>query len=121
MVDSDWQRDATYSAQSVIGVAYANPRLYVSSGNAALGSSANNTRVVEYAGSGSTTPASTLLRSGDFDTCMAFVTGGGDYLSGATQRGGTSIAYCPSCNAGAGTLESVHLGHREASPYDYCF
>lgn len=121
MVDADWQRDTSYRAQSVIGVSYANPRLYVSSGNFALGSSANNTRVVEYAGSGSTTPTSTLLRSGDYDTCMAFVTVDGEPISGATQHGGTSIAYCPSCNGGAGTLESVHLGHRETSPYDYCF
>ncbi|OGQ24395.1 MAG: hypothetical protein A2138_06850 [Deltaproteobacteria bacterium RBG_16_71_12] len=121
MTDAIWRRDTTYRAQSVIGVSYANPRLYVSSGNFALGSSANNTRVVEYSSSTSTTPENTLLHRGDSDTCMAFVTGDGDYLSDATQHGGTSIAYCPSCNGGAGTLESVHFGHREAWPYDYCF
>lgn len=122
MVDADWKRDTSYRAQSVIGVAYANPRLYVSSGNFALGgSSTNNTSVVQYRAASATSPESTLLQRGDFDTCMAFVTVDGDTISGATQHGGTSIAYCPSCSAGAGTLESAHLGHREAPPYDYCF
>ncbi|MCC7107955.1 MAG: hypothetical protein IT382_01585 [Deltaproteobacteria bacterium] len=120
MLDADWARDVTYRAQSVIGVSYANPRLYISSGNFALGSSGvNNTRVVQYRASSATSPESTLLHRGDFDTCMAFVTVDGDPITGATQHGGTSIAYCPSC--GYGTLESVHLGHREAPPYDYCF
>jgi len=121
MVDADWLRDTSYRAQAVIGVSYANPRLYVSSGRFGLGSSANNTRVVEYAASGSTSPAGTLLHKNDFDTCTAIVTVDGDAISGATQHGGTSIAFCPSCNGDSGTLESVHLGHRETSPYDYCF
>ncbi len=65
MTDAVWRRDTSYRAQSVIGVAYAGPRLYVSSGNFALaGSSVNNTRVVQYSSSTSTTPESTLLHRG---------------------------------------------------------
>ena len=122
LLETDWQRDANYTAQSVISVAYKPAdRLYVSSGRSLYGSANdNNTRLVEYSSSTSQTPLDTLLHQSDCVTCLQHTSPSGEIVPAATTHGGESIAFCPTCNAGAGTLESVHLGLTEAGNA-YCY
>lgn len=106
--------------QSVDGLTLSPNRLFVS---AALpitaGTETANTRLLEING---TSVAGTLVASttavSDAETCSS-QTFDGLSLPAFSMWGGTSIAWCPSCDAG-GRLLSAHFGRR-SDGNNYCF
>ncbi|MCC7072060.1 MAG: hypothetical protein IT383_12095 [Deltaproteobacteria bacterium] len=117
--DADWSRDDDgWRSNAVIGVARTSSRLYLSAGRAATsGTDTLNTRVFEYTSDNATAWSGMRSLRSDGNGCVGHVTPLGT-IPPATQHGGFSISVCPSCNSGAGTLESVHL---LPGPSNVCF
>lgn len=117
--DADWSRDTIGSrANAVIGVARAASKLYVSAGRAATsGTTTSNTLAFEYTSDTAAAWSALQYQRSDGAGCVNHVTPLGT-IPAASQHGGFSISVCPSCNGGAGTLESVHL---LPGPSNVCF
>jgi hypothetical protein len=107
-----WRVNTSFSANAILGVTLSQQHMYVAAGRV-LGSGTDtlNTRLIQFAGvSVEATATNQQSVSSDPSGCD-----GGTYdgltMSAATQHGGYSIAYCPSCGTGvAATIQSLHMG-----------